>query len=94
MKLLNAVTANGDSAVFNIARQWRGDFRTCKVLISGTAATVTLKGKIDSDDTTWATLATFTASDIQAIVLPPQIMVTVSGISAATVSVWIDAARS
>lgn len=89
MNLFSAASANGDSSTISPRADCRGNYRTFKTNISGTA-TVTLYGRMDPNDATWAQLAQFTASGVVAVLLPPQIKATISGASGATVSAWID----
>ena len=92
--LLQAVTANGDSAVVNVAAPSRGNFRVVKVDIVGGTATVKLYGRMSPADANWAELASFTASGVQAVVLTPQVKMTVSSISGATVDGFVDSYAS
>lgn len=89
--LLNGVTAVGDSDVLSVASISRGSYRIAKVNITGGTASVTLKGRMGPDDSTWTTLQTWTASGMNAIVLPPQVKFSVDSISGATVHAFLDA---
>lgn len=90
-KLLNGVTANGDSAVQAVGRKFRGDYRIAKVNILGGTATVTLYGRAASGDTVWEQITEFTATGATGVLAMPQMKFTVTGISGATVHAWLDA---
>lgn len=91
-KLISGVQVNGSSTPINIASISRGNYRTCKVSITIGTGTVALEGRGGPGDATWVTLATFTASGIVGVLLPPQVRVTVSGVaSAPVIDVWLDA---
>jgi len=90
--LLANVAVNGSSAVLNVASISRGNYRTCKVSITVGTATVVLEGRGGPGDANWITLMTFTGSNIQAAILPPQVRMTVSAIAGgAVVDAWLDA---
>lgn len=89
--LLPNATTNGSSPVKDIANNSRGQFRNVKVAITVGSATVVFEGRMGPADTNWVTLFSTTASVINAVVLPPQIRATVSGISGGgVVDVWVD----
>lgn len=89
MILLNGVSANGDSSIVGVSKGDRSNYRTFKVNITGTA-TVTLYGRMDPNDSVWGQIAQFTASGLVGVLLTPQIKVTVSSASSATVYAWVD----
>lgn len=90
--LLANATANGSSSVLNVASISRGNYRTCKVSITVGTATVVLEGRGGPGDANWITLATFSGTGIQGVILTPQVRVTASAISGgAVVDVWLDA---
>lgn len=88
-RLLNAVTATGDSATINVPSISRGFARSVQVSITGGTATVVVRGRSTSA-APWVDLATFSASGISLVSLPPQLEISVTAISGATVSAWVD----
>lgn len=93
MKLFTAATAIGDSTISPVGPAYRSGFRVAKVQITGTSATVILRGRMDANDP-WTDLYTFTSSGMQAIVLPPYVKFSITAISAASVDAYIDAEAS
>jgi hypothetical protein len=88
--LFSGATANGDSPIISVASISRGNYRTAKVDITGTA-TVRLMGRMSPADANWVELANWTASGIVGVILTPQVKFTISGASGANVNAWVDA---
>lgn len=89
--LLPNVTVTGSVPAMTVASISRGSYRTCKVSITGGTANVILEGRGSPADANWITLYTWTATGINAFILPPQVRMTVVSISGATVDAWLDA---